>query len=256
MNVEAALAHRIGPLAGKLHTGRSRNDQVATDLRLWTRRAIDDLDAGAARLRARARRAGRARRDRGPARHDPHPAGPAGPVRPSPAGLRRDGRTRSRPARRRARPGRYLAARLRRAGRRGLPARSRGDGARARLRRRDRQLARRGLGSRLRGRDAGGGRARDGPPQPARRGGHLVVESAVRVRARRRRVLDGQLDDAEQEEPGSGRAGPWPRCPRHRGADRDPDHAQGPAAGLPARPPGERRAAVRCGRRVSMRRCA
>ena len=45
MNLEAALAARIGPLAGKLHTGRSRNDQVATDLRLWTRRAIDRLDA-------------------------------------------------------------------------------------------------------------------------------------------------------------------------------------------------------------------
>ena len=45
MNVEAALADKVGPLAGRLHTGRSRNDQVATDLRLWTRRAIDDLDA-------------------------------------------------------------------------------------------------------------------------------------------------------------------------------------------------------------------
>ena len=45
MNVEATLAERIGPLAGKLHTGRSRNDQIATDLRLWTRRSIDDLDA-------------------------------------------------------------------------------------------------------------------------------------------------------------------------------------------------------------------
>ena len=45
MNLEAALAERVGPVAGKLHTGRSRNDQVATDLRLWTRRAIDDLDA-------------------------------------------------------------------------------------------------------------------------------------------------------------------------------------------------------------------
>jgi argininosuccinate lyase len=44
MNVEAALIQKVGPLAGKLHTGRSRNDQVATDLRLWTRRAIDDLD--------------------------------------------------------------------------------------------------------------------------------------------------------------------------------------------------------------------
>ena len=45
MNLEAALAEKVGPLAGRLHTGRSRNDQVATDLRLWTRRAIDDLDA-------------------------------------------------------------------------------------------------------------------------------------------------------------------------------------------------------------------
>ena len=45
LNLEAALADRIGPLAGKLHTGRSRNDQVATDLRLWLRRAIDRLDA-------------------------------------------------------------------------------------------------------------------------------------------------------------------------------------------------------------------
>jgi argininosuccinate lyase len=44
LNLEAALAARIGPLAGKLHTGRSRNDQVATDLRLWLRRTVDRLD--------------------------------------------------------------------------------------------------------------------------------------------------------------------------------------------------------------------
>jgi argininosuccinate lyase len=44
LNLEAALASRIGPLAGRLHTGRSRNDQVATDLRLWARRAVDALD--------------------------------------------------------------------------------------------------------------------------------------------------------------------------------------------------------------------
>ncbi len=44
LNLESALADRIGSLAGKLHTGRSRNDQVATDLRLWLRRAIDGLD--------------------------------------------------------------------------------------------------------------------------------------------------------------------------------------------------------------------
>ncbi len=46
MNLEVALGERVGPVAGKLHTGRSRNDQVATDLRLWTRRAVDRLDAG------------------------------------------------------------------------------------------------------------------------------------------------------------------------------------------------------------------
>jgi argininosuccinate lyase len=45
MNLEAALTVRAGPVAGKIHTGRSRNDQVATDLRLWTRRAIDEVDA-------------------------------------------------------------------------------------------------------------------------------------------------------------------------------------------------------------------
>src|SRR6266487_558876 len=44
LNLEAALIERLGPVGGKLHTGRSRNDQVATDLRLWTRRAIDRLD--------------------------------------------------------------------------------------------------------------------------------------------------------------------------------------------------------------------
>ena len=43
--VERLLYEEIGPVAGKLHTGRSRNDQVATDLRLWTLTAIDQLDS-------------------------------------------------------------------------------------------------------------------------------------------------------------------------------------------------------------------
>ena len=43
--VERLLYEEIGAVAGKLHTGRSRNDQVATDLRLWTLDAIDQLDA-------------------------------------------------------------------------------------------------------------------------------------------------------------------------------------------------------------------
>jgi argininosuccinate lyase len=46
LNLETLLTERVGTVGGKLHTGRSRNDQVATDLRLWTRRAADRLDAG------------------------------------------------------------------------------------------------------------------------------------------------------------------------------------------------------------------
>jgi argininosuccinate lyase len=45
LNLETLLTERVGSVGGKLHTGRSRNDQVATDLRLWTRRAVDRLDA-------------------------------------------------------------------------------------------------------------------------------------------------------------------------------------------------------------------
>jgi argininosuccinate lyase len=44
MNIEARLAELIGPAAGRLHTGRSRNDQVATDFRLWVRDTLDTLD--------------------------------------------------------------------------------------------------------------------------------------------------------------------------------------------------------------------
>ncbi|RIA56321.1 argininosuccinate lyase [Dichotomicrobium thermohalophilum] len=50
MNVEARLAELIGPAAGKLHTARSRNDQVATDLRLYIRDALDALAAEITRL--------------------------------------------------------------------------------------------------------------------------------------------------------------------------------------------------------------
>ncbi len=45
MLTEARLAEKIGPVAGRLHTARSRNDQVATDFRLWVRDAIDAVDA-------------------------------------------------------------------------------------------------------------------------------------------------------------------------------------------------------------------
>ena len=50
MHVEHRLAELIGPAAGRLHTARSRNDQVATDFRLWVRDAIDVADEGIAAL--------------------------------------------------------------------------------------------------------------------------------------------------------------------------------------------------------------
>jgi argininosuccinate lyase len=50
MNVEARLKELIGEPAGRLHTARSRNDQVATDFRLWVRDAIDEIDSQLKRL--------------------------------------------------------------------------------------------------------------------------------------------------------------------------------------------------------------
>ena len=50
MNIEARLKTLIGDAAGRLHTARSRNDQVATDLRLWVRQQCDDIDGALADL--------------------------------------------------------------------------------------------------------------------------------------------------------------------------------------------------------------
>jgi len=55
MNIEARLTALIGAAAGRLHTARSRNDQVALDFRLWIRDTIDGLDANCASYRKRSR---------------------------------------------------------------------------------------------------------------------------------------------------------------------------------------------------------
>jgi argininosuccinate lyase len=52
MQSESKLAALIGPVAGRLHTARSRNDQVATDFRLWVRDAIDQVDVALAAFQA------------------------------------------------------------------------------------------------------------------------------------------------------------------------------------------------------------
>jgi argininosuccinate lyase len=62
MAIERRVTELVGPLGGKLHTGRSRNDQVATDLRLWLRAECDAIDAALAGLQRALRRvAGRHR---------------------------------------------------------------------------------------------------------------------------------------------------------------------------------------------------
>ncbi|MEE4289657.1 MAG: argininosuccinate lyase [Erythrobacter sp.] len=59
MTTESRLTELIGPVAGRLHTARSRNDQVATDFRLWVRESIGRMDEGLAALqRALVTRAG------------------------------------------------------------------------------------------------------------------------------------------------------------------------------------------------------
>src|SRR3569833_557912 len=50
LNIEARLAELIGPAAGRLHTARSRNDQVVTDFRLWVRAACERADQGLSTL--------------------------------------------------------------------------------------------------------------------------------------------------------------------------------------------------------------
>jgi argininosuccinate lyase len=52
MNVESRLRDLIGEPAGRLHTARSRNDQVATDFRLWVRDAVDEIDGQLGRLQS------------------------------------------------------------------------------------------------------------------------------------------------------------------------------------------------------------
>lgn len=52
MTVESRLKELVGEAAGRLHTARSRNDQVATDFRLWTRTACERIDAGLQAIQA------------------------------------------------------------------------------------------------------------------------------------------------------------------------------------------------------------
>ena len=97
MAVERRLTDLVGPVGGKLHTARSRNDQVATDLVLFTRAHAEAALAGSRALRDDARRARRAPPRLGDAGLHAPPARPAGLPLAPPARLLLDARPR-RPA--------------------------------------------------------------------------------------------------------------------------------------------------------------
>ena len=132
MNVESRLADVVGPAAGRLHTARSRNDQVALDVRLWTRDTIDALILEIEALQ-RALSVARPRlRGHGHAGLHPSAVGPARHLRPPSACLCRDAGARRRALQGRAQAPQRVPARRRRARRNLVPDRPGDDGEGAR----------------------------------------------------------------------------------------------------------------------------
>ena len=140
-HIERALIDELGDLGRKLHTARSRNDQVVTDVKLWVRDAIDATDGLLLELAAVVPRVGRAAPRPDPAGlHAPAacPAGAGGSLLP---GLRREVSARPRTAARRPQARQRAAARGRGAGRHVAADRPRARRPTTRLRRGGRATA-------------------------------------------------------------------------------------------------------------------
>ena len=232
MNVESRLAELIGPAAGRLHTARSRNDQVATDFRLWVRDCDRRHRRGACRLSARAGREGaRARRDRDAGLH-PSADGAAGDLRPSSARLCRDGGARPRPLRRRAGAAQRKPARRRGARRHVVSDRSRHDREGARLRPADGEFARRRRRPRFRAGDAVGLRHHRGASVAVRRGDRDLVVAAGRSGQALRQVHHRLVDHAAEAQSRRRRARARADRPHRRRAHGAADGDEGAAARL------------------------
>ena len=95
MAIERRLTEIAGPVGGRLHTARSRNDQVVTDLAMFTREAAERAERACTGLMAVASRAGARARGLGHARVHASAAGTAGLPRPPPARVLLDDRARS-----------------------------------------------------------------------------------------------------------------------------------------------------------------
>jgi hypothetical protein len=176
MNLERRLTERLGPVGGKLHTARSRNDQVATDFRLAVRARTHRLIALLRELRGVF--VDLAERDVDVIVPGYTHLQVAQPVRLGHHWLAYFEMFVARPgaARGLARPPRRLAPRRRRAGRHRLPDRPPPHQRAAGLPRTGRQLARRRLGPRLRARVPRGRGDRDDAPVAPLRGADPVVE--------------------------------------------------------------------------------
>ena len=206
MAIERRLTEIVGPVGGKLHTARSRNDQVATDVAMLVRAHSLDRQGAAARSHGHARRAGRAPPRLAAARLHPPAARAAGVPLAPPARLLLEVPPRPPALQLLPHGHRRPAARRRRARRGELRHEPDVRGPGARLRRHRRELARRGVEPRLRARlPVRRGHLRH-PPLAARRGDRALVEPGVRVLRGGRRVRVGLEPHAAEEEPGRRRA--------------------------------------------------
>ena len=206
--VERLLIERVGDAGRRLHTGRSRNDQVSLDLRLYLRRRIPLLEQGPGPPRRRMRGPGGARGIRRDARLHPPAPRAAGARRALPAGARGGAPPRRRSPCGRGGRGRRNAAGLGRRRRHQLRRRHGGARPPARLLARRGQQRGRVVRSRFRLVVPARVGAGHGAPEPAVRGPHRDDERGVRLLRPRRRHDDRQQPDAAEEEPRSARAGP------------------------------------------------
>ena len=127
---KAAWPKSSGPAAGRLHTARSRNDQVAVDFRLWVRDALDAILAQIADAATCARGPRARERGDGHARLHPSAIGAASHLRPSSHGLCRDAGPRRGALQGRAQAPERVPARRGRARRHVVPDRPRHDRSR------------------------------------------------------------------------------------------------------------------------------
>ncbi len=207
LNIEARLGELIGPAAGRLHTARSRNDQVATDFRLWVRDAIDRIDGELKALQA-------ALLDRAeehaatvmPGFTHMQPAQPVTFGHHLMAYVEMLGRDRGRFADARARLNESPLGAAALAGT-VVPDRPRRDREGAGLRPADGELDGRGIGPRFRAGIPGGGGDLRHASLALRRGDRAVVGAAIRLHQAERRLHHRQFDHAAKAQSRRGRAG-------------------------------------------------